>query len=68
MNYIEHHIVDHCNLNCAGCSHFSPLARPWIEDFETFKLDFKQLYNITKGDIHTIRLMGGEPLLHPLFD
>lgn len=68
MNYIEHHIVDHCNLNCAGCSHFSPLAQPWIEDFETFKLDFKQLYNITNGDIRIIRLMGGEPLLHPLFD
>jgi hypothetical protein len=41
MKYLEHHIVDHCNLNCIGCSHFSPLAEKWFEDFETFKLDFK---------------------------
>ena len=68
MEYLEHHIVDHCNLNCAGCSHFSPLADHWFEDFETFKRDFTQLYNITQGDVHVIRLMGGEPLLHPHFE
>ena len=22
----ELHLVDHCNLNCRGCTHFSPLA------------------------------------------
>ena len=65
MNYLEHHIVDHCNLNCGGCSHFSPLADPWFEDFDTFKKDFLQLYDITHGNVGVIRLMGGEPLLHP---
>lgn len=68
MDYLEHHIVDHCNLNCAGCSHFSPLAEQWFEDLESFKRDFHQLYNVTKGQIKMIRLMGGEPLLHPQFD
>lgn len=24
--HIEMHVVDHCNLNCFGCNHFSPLA------------------------------------------
>ena len=68
IEYLEHHIVDHCNLNCAGCSHFSPLAQPWFEDLIQFKKDFSQLWDITKGNVGTIRLMGGEPLLHPQFD
>lgn len=68
IEYLEHHIVDHCNLNCAGCSHFSPLAQPWFEDLVQFKKDFSQLWDITKGNVGTIRLMGGEPLLHPQFD
>ena len=63
IEYLEHHIVDHCNLNCAGCSHFSPLAEPWFEDFEDFKRDFTELSKV--ADVGMIRLMGGEPLLHP---
>ena len=64
IDYIEHHIVDHCNLKCAGCSHFSPLVdEPWLEDINDFKKDFTQLAQMT--EIGTIRLMGGEPLLHP---
>lgn len=65
INYLEHHIVDHCNLNCAGCSHFSPLAQPWFENIETFKKDFMQLAELTNQQVGVIRLMGGEPLLHP---
>lgn len=63
--YLEHHIVDHCNLNCAGCSHFSPIADPWFEDIEDFKRDFGKLSEITEQQVGIIRLMGGEPLLHP---
>ena len=63
INYLEHHIVDHCNLNCIGCSHFSPLAEPWFEDIRDFERDFRELKN--KTDVGTIRIMGGEPLLHP---
>lgn len=29
LPYVELHLVDHCNLGCAGCSHFAPLAPPW---------------------------------------
>ena len=65
IGYIEHHIVDHCNLNCKGCSHFVPLASKWEEDLETFTKDFTQLRDLTGGQIDVIRLMGGEPLLHP---
>ena len=65
IEYLEHHIVDHCNLKCAGCSHFSGLAPEWFEDIEDFIRDFTQLQKITDGQVRTIRLMGGEPLLHP---
>ena len=63
MNYLEHHITDHCNLKCRGCSHFSPLAQEWFESVEDFKKDFSQLASLMPVNI--IRLMGGEPLLHP---
>lgn len=63
MHYLEHHIVDHCNLKCKGCTHFSPLADPWFEEVEDFKRDFGRLAEIMHVDV--IRIMGGEPLLHP---
>lgn len=65
IEYLEHHIVDHCNLNCAGCSHFSPLAPTWFETIDQFEEDFGELALKTKGKVGMIRLMGGEPLLHP---
>lgn len=64
IGYLEHHIVDHCNLNCEGCSHFSPLAQPWYENLEDFIKDFSTLADKSNSQIGTIRLMGGEPLLH----
>ena len=63
--YIEHHIVDHCNLKCAGCSHFSCISDPWFEDLDAFQHDFTQLAALTNHYIPLIRIMGGEPLLHP---
>ena len=35
MPHIEYHIVDNCNLNCRGCSHFSPLYETTEEQFES---------------------------------
>ena len=40
---LEYHITDHCNLNCAGCSHFSPLAKPWFVDPDTFEEEWKEV-------------------------
>lgn len=61
---VEIHIADHCNLNCLGCSHYSPLAKPRFCDLDDLKINLKKLSKIRKS-IGTIRLLGGEPLLNP---
>lgn len=58
-------IVDHCNLNCKGCGHFSPLAPISFLDTETFENDLRRLNELLHGKIHCFELMGGEALLHP---
>lgn len=61
--YLETHLVDHCNLNCRGCTHFCPVTPETFIDVKKFEIDIFELAK--KCDITTIRLMGGEPLLHP---
>lgn len=62
---LETHLVDHCNLKCKGCSHFAPLVNGKVfADIEVFKRDFYRLKQLFEH-IYEIRLMGGEPLLHP---
>lgn len=63
LKYIEIQIVDHCNLNCSGCTHFSNIAEPYyitVEDYEKYVAEISQKFNIG-----IIRIIGGEPLLHP---
>lgn len=64
LDYLETHLVDHCNLNCKGCSHFCNLAEEKFTGVEDIKKDFYQLSKVFRN-IKVIRLMGGEPLLHP---
>jgi hypothetical protein len=64
LDYVETHLVDHCNLNCKGCGHFSSIAETHFTDLAVFKRDFSRLGELFEN-IATIRLMGGEPLLHP---
>ena len=62
----EYHIVDHCNLNCKYCSHYAPIAEPSFCDIEEYTKDLKRLsYIVPEEKIEKIRLLGGEPLLHP---
>lgn len=60
--YIETHIVDHCNLKCKGCSHFSGLATPSFKSLDEFEKEIKRLSEFGVG---MFRILGGEPLLHP---
>ncbi len=64
---IMFHLVDHCNMSCVRCSHFSPLAPKdgFYLDEKTFERDCKRLSELTGGDIDEIQLSGGEPTLHP---
>lgn len=57
---IEIHLADHCNLNCFGCNHFSPIAPKKFQDFESVRKNLLSL----KGINLNFRLLGGEPLLN----
>ncbi len=63
LKYIEFHLTDHCNLDCKGCGHFSPLAPPHYADIHQYEMDMRRLKQLFIN-IKQIRLMGGEPLLH----
>jgi MoaA/NifB/PqqE/SkfB family radical SAM enzyme len=58
-------ITEHCNLNCAGCNQFSPLADKKYYALEIFKQDAERIFELTNGAISEITFLGGEPLLHP---
>jgi MoaA/NifB/PqqE/SkfB family radical SAM enzyme len=62
---IEVALVDHCNLNCAYCAAFSPVADEKYRDPAVFERDMARLSELTGGRLESIRLLGGEPLLHP---
>lgn len=64
LEYLEFNLTDHCNLNCKGCSHFSPIANKNYASVNQHERDLRKLGQLFRN-IQTIRLLGGEPLLHP---
>lgn len=65
IDLIEFHVVEHCNLNCKSCIHFSPLAEKSCISIWAFRNDVKKMAEITSGNVKEIHILGGEPLLHP---
>lgn len=72
MNYtantllnFEVHVSEHCNLNCKGCYHFSPLAEKSFLNITEYEKDIKRLSELFNNEAGYINLMGGEPLLNP---
>lgn len=62
MQTLETNVVDYCNLNCKGCSHFSNIfAMGEQVPFEIFERDIKFLSN--KIYVKQFNLLGGEALL-----
>lgn len=60
--HLETNLVDACNLNCKGCTHFAGLfGKGEIYPLETFRRDVRRLSQTC--DIVKFRLLGGEPLL-----
>ena len=60
-------VVSHCNLNCASCCHFAPIASSAFLLPEDFERDLRKLARVEgiATYLRGINLMGGEPLLHP---
>lgn len=59
---LETNLIDACNLNCKGCTHFSRLFdKGDVCPIENFQRDVKQLARC--ADILIFLLLGGEPLL-----
>lgn len=56
-------IVDHCNLACRSCSHLSPIAHEMVIAPERLALDLRWLAKVFH--VGRIKILGGEPLLHP---
>ena len=65
LAYFELNIVDHCNISCLGCSHFSPIAEERVSSLESIKSDLQRMSELTAQNVDEIHILGGEPLLHP---
>ena len=64
----EMHVCDYCNLNCIGCTHFSPLVKPGEDkfiDLDRFQKDIERINFLFGERFKSIHFMGGEPLLNP---
>src|SRR5947209_7095120 len=63
---LELNPVEHCNLSCRSCSHLSPLQPRHYVDPDDLTRDLK----ILSAHYHArwVRVVGGEPLLHPQLD
>ena len=61
----EIHLTDSCNLNCASCFHFAPLAEKNTDyPIEEFEKDIQRISRLFNGKFGWIHIMGGEPLLN----
>jgi sulfatase maturation enzyme AslB (radical SAM superfamily) len=63
--YLQFMITDHCNLNCVSCTVCSPIAEKNNFSKESLSSDINRMNELTGGKVGTIRILGGEPLLHP---
>ena len=59
----EINVVDHCNLTCRDCDHASPVVAKRFVDPLKLHQDLSLLRH--HYEARTIKLIGGEPLLHP---
>jgi hypothetical protein len=64
---IDLDITTKCNLTCANCSRFSNLSSTWTE------MSMAKIYHFISENKHygkslTVKIIGGEPTVHPLID
>lgn len=64
--HVEFNLTDYCNLNCKGCSHYSPVAEREFQSLEQLESSMMSLSGIKNVDlIESVYLIGGETLLYP---
>ena len=65
--FLDIHVADHCNLGCAGCLHYAPVAPRRFLDPGEYREDLAALAKVPglQRFFAAIVLMGGEPLLNP---
>lgn len=61
----EFPLTTHCNLNCQMCTVFSPIAEKEFLEVESFYKDVNRIAELFGKENNWLRLVGGEPLLHP---
>lgn len=62
---LEFVVTDTCNLNCKGCTHYSPLAPKEYADFDLMVANMERLAAICQDRVESVYLIGGETLLYP---
>ena len=62
---LEFVVTDTCNLNCKGCTHYSPLAPREFEPIGRLESTIRQLAQKCGRAVESAYLIGGETLLYP---
>lgn len=62
---LEFILSDYCNLNCKGCTHYSPLAPREFEPIEQLERTAAHLGATVGKGLGSVYLIGGETLLYP---
>lgn len=68
IDFLVIDIVEHCNLNCQNCDHFSPISEPEYLDPDDYEGNIKKLAALLSNSgvlLGELCLEGGEPFLHP---
>lgn len=60
---VELHVVEHCNLRCAQCCNVSPYLDAKTLSVADVRATCDRLREVVRPDV--LKIMGGEPLLHP---
>lgn len=64
--HIEFNLTDFCNLNCKGCSHYSPIAPKEFEGLQSLQNSLAKISGAKNSSlIKEVYLIGGETLLYP---
>lgn len=63
--HVEFILTDFCNLNCRGCTHYSPLAPKEFAPLADLETAMAHLGRTCGSQIKSAYLIGGETLLYP---